>query len=74
MKKKPAFDFSRMEKEPPRVPEPWSIGKAKKVVIRYGLQCPFVLQKDGKYITDLLACSEDGAHREGMIFIKGMDF
>jgi len=66
MKKKPAYDYKRMEKEPPRVPSPWTIVK--------GSKTPFVLMSGKVVMCELLSFSEDGAHREGMIFIKTMDF
>lgn len=66
MKKKPAYDYTRMEKEPPRVPEPWAV-----VRLNSGR---FALLREGLLMKECLAQSEDGAHREGMIFIKAMDF
>ncbi len=65
MKRKPKFDYVRMEKEPPRVPAPWSVE---------GKKAPFTLMRNGIAIMVCMAMSEDGAHREGMFFIKEMDF
>lgn len=64
--KEKAFDYTRMEAKPPRVPEPWAIAK--------GSKTPFVLLREGKIAKHCLSQSENGAHREGMVFIKEMDF
>ncbi len=71
MKRKPKFDYTRMEKEPPRVPAPWSIVPAYRT---FGPQCAYALKKDGIVMKVCIAQSENGAHREGMFFIKEMDF
>ncbi len=66
MVRKKLYDHDRQEVAPPRVPEPWKIDK--------GRTTPFVLIHNGIVMKLLLAQSLDGAHREGMIFIKDMDF
>jgi hypothetical protein len=63
--KKKAYDYDRYEAEAPRVPEPYAIGK---------IDGRYVLALGGKVIQRLEARSEDGAHREGMLFIKSIDF
>ncbi len=65
-KRKAAYDYARMEKEPPRVPDPWSIAK--------GSGGRFVLSRGKVAMMECLSQSEDGAHREAMWFIKEIDF
>lgn len=65
MIKKKGFDHDRQEAEPPRVPEPWEI-------VKHGNL--FCLLKGKVLMKNCIAQSENGAHREGMVFIKEMDF
>lgn len=65
MTRKKAYDLDRMEPEPPRVPEPYSIIQG---IDGYLLKC------EGEIVRELLSQSEDGAHREAMIFIRDIDF
>ncbi len=65
MKKPPAFDYVRMEKEPPRVPEPWSILR--------GGKGNFYLFRENILMKECFAQSENGAHREGLLFIKTIE-
>ncbi len=69
MKKKPVFDYVRMEKEPPRVPDPWRIVAASSK----GSKTPFVLMNGTMLLKECLAQSENGAHRESMSFIQEMN-
>jgi hypothetical protein len=58
-----------MEPHPPRVPEPYSIVRETK----YG-KTTWWLKKDGDFIKPLSPYTEDGAHREAMIYLKSLDF
>jgi hypothetical protein len=61
-----------MEPHPPRVPEPYIVARTK----GGNYELIRISERDGSYQTILkcLSKSEDGAHRESMIFLKDLVF